>query len=221
MAFIPAAERYNLMPAIDRWVIRTAFSTLAAMQAAGRQDVPDTCAINLSGSSIGDERFLEFVREQFAQYPIPHNAVCFEITETAVIGSMDKAVRFIEELRAFGCSFALDDFGAGMSSFAYLKRLPVDLVKIDGAFVKEMANDATDRAMVEAINHIGQMMGKRTIAEFVENDRTLALLRDIGVDFAQGYGIAKPVPFQVWDLATSADPTPSLPVPKEQRPVNA
>jgi EAL domain-containing protein (putative c-di-GMP-specific phosphodiesterase class I) len=195
MAFIPAAERYNLMPALDRWVVRSAFSMLAAMQAAGRPDVPDTCAINLSGASVGDERFLEFVRDQFAQHPIPHNAICFEITETAVIGSMDKALRFIEELRALGCSFALDDFGAGMSSFAYLKRLPVDLLKIDGAFVKEMATNPTDRAMVEAINHIGQVMGKRTIAEFVENDKTIAQLREIGVNFAQGYGIAKPKPF--------------------------
>ena len=195
MAFIPAAERYNLMPALDRWVIRSAFSTLAAMQTAGRPDVPETCAINLSGASIGDERFLELVREQVAHHPIQHNAICVEITETAVIGNMDKAVRFIEELRALGCSFALDDFGAGMSSFAYLKRLPVDLVKIDGSFVKEMATNPTDRAMVEAINHIGQVMGKRTIAEFVENDQTLAQLREIGVDFAQGYGVAKPKPF--------------------------
>jgi diguanylate cyclase (GGDEF)-like protein len=195
MAFIPAAERYNLMPTLDRWVIRTAFSTLSLMRSAGRNDAPEMCAINVSGASIGDERFLKFILEQFAQHGIPHRAICFEITETAVIGNLEKAVGLIDELSALGCSFALDDFGAGMSSFAYLKRLPVDFVKIDGGFVKDMSTDPSDRAMVEAINHIGHVMGKKTIAEFVENDKILALLHEIGVDCAQGYGVAKPKPF--------------------------
>jgi EAL domain-containing protein (putative c-di-GMP-specific phosphodiesterase class I) len=195
MAFIPAAERYNLMPAIDRWVIRSAFSTLAALRTQGQANLIETCSINLSSASIQDERFLDFVREQFAQVAVPHSAICFEITERAAIANLGKAKQFIQELRALGCTFSLDDFGAGWSSFAYLKDLPVDFLKIDGSFVKDMADDPIDRAMVKAMNDIGHVMGKKTIAEFVENDRILAILRDIGVDFAQGYGIARPKPF--------------------------
>ena len=195
MAFIPAAERYNLMPAVDRWVIRNALATLQRL----RVEQPDTpielCAINLSGASIGDDRFLEFVHEQFEGFDVPPQCICFEITETAAIANLAKAQRFIEEFRALGCKFSLDDFGAGMSSFAYLKHLPVDFLKIDGGFVKDMADDPIDRAMVEAINNVGHVMGKRTIAEFVDNDRVVVALRQIGVDYAQGYGVAKPRPF--------------------------
>ena len=195
MAFIPAAERYNLMPMIDRWVIRTAFSTLASMRDQARGAQIDMCSINLSAASLGDERSLEYVREQFAHFGIPHSAICFEITEHAAIANLSKAAHFIQELKALGCRFSLDDFGRGMSSFAYLKHLPVDFLKIDGGFVKDMLDDPIDRAMVEAINHIGHVMGKRTIAEFVENRRILRVLRDIGVDLAQGFGVAKPRPF--------------------------
>ncbi len=195
MAFIPAAERYNLMPAVDRWVIRKALATLQRL----RFEQPDTpielCAINLSGASIGDDRFLEFVHEQLEAFDVPPQCICFEITETAAIANLAKAQRFIEEFRALGCRFSLDDFGAGMSSFAYLKHLPVDFLKIDGGFVKDMADDPIDRAMVEAINNVGHVMGKRTIAEFVDNDRVVVALRQIGVDYAQGYGVAKPKPF--------------------------
>ncbi len=204
--FIPAAERYNLMPAIDRWVIRTAFSTFAKLREQQSASSIDTYAINLSGDSLSDERFLEFVREQFSQFGIPHATICFEITETAAIANRQKATYFIQQLRALGCKFSLDDFGAGMSSFAYLKHLPVDFLKIDGEFVKNMLNDPIDCAMVEAINHIGHVMGKLTIAEFVENEEILARLRDIGVDFAQGYGIAEPKPFDY--LALVAPPRP-------------
>jgi EAL domain-containing protein (putative c-di-GMP-specific phosphodiesterase class I) len=195
MAFIPAAERYNLMPAIDRWVIRMALSTLSRLRLQGGTSPISLCAINLSGASIGDDRFLHFVHEQLRLFDVPRHTICFEITETAAIANLDKAQRFIEEFRALGCRFSLDDFGAGMSSFAYLKHLQVDFLKIDGGFVKDLADDPIDRAMVEAINSVGHVMGKRTIAEFVDSERVMAALREIGVDYAQGYGVAKPKPF--------------------------
>jgi diguanylate cyclase (GGDEF)-like protein len=197
MAFIPAAERYSLMPAVDRWVIRTAFATIASMHAQGA--VPGTYMINLSGASIGADRFLDFIREELTQSGLAGDSVCFEITETAAIANLGKAAHFIAELRAMGCRFSLDDFGAGMSSFGYLKHLPVDFLKIDGSFVTDMLVDPIDSAMVEAINRIGHVMGKRTIAEFVESDLILASLRRIGVDYAQGYGIARPKPFRAGD----------------------
>ena len=194
MAFIPAAERYNLMPSIDRWVIRNAFAIIAR-ERAEKEGAPGIFAINLSGASIGDERFLDYVREQFAHFAVPPQSICFEITETAAIARLDKATDFINQLKSLGCLFSLDDFGAGMSSFAYLKHLPVDFLKIDGGFVKDMADDPIDRAMVEAINSVGHVMGKKTIAEFVDGERVIRLLREMGVDYAQGYGVAKPRPF--------------------------
>ncbi|MEO8039873.1 MAG: EAL domain-containing protein [Betaproteobacteria bacterium] len=194
MAFIPAAERYNLMPSIDRWVIRTALATLSRLRADGGESI-ELCAINLSGGSIGDERLLEFVREQLRIFDVPRESICFEITETAAIANLDKAIHFIQEMRTLGCRFSLDDFGAGMSSFAYLKHLPVDFLKIDGGFVKDMADDPIDRAMVEAINNVGHVMGKQTIAEFVDDERVIAILDEIGVDFMQGHGVAMPRPF--------------------------
>jgi diguanylate cyclase (GGDEF)-like protein len=194
MAFIPAAERYNLMPSIDRWVVRNAFAIIGRQQAE-QYAGPGIFAINLSGASIGDERFLDYLREQFEHFNVAPQSICFEITETAAIAKLDKATEFINQLKSLGCLFSLDDFGAGMSSFAYLKHLPVDFLKIDGGFVKDMADDPIDRAMVEAINSIGHVMGKQTIAEFVDGERVIRLLREIGVDFAQGYGVAKPRPF--------------------------
>ena len=146
------------------------------------------------------------MREQFSRVGLPHASICFEITETDAIKNLDKAMHLIHELRALGCKFSLDDFGTGMSSFFYLKHLPVDFLKIDGSFVKDMLDDPIDRAMVEAINNIGHVMRKQTIAEFVESEQTLASLRDIGVDFAQGYGIAKPKPF---DFLAPVDPAAS------------
>jgi diguanylate cyclase (GGDEF)-like protein/PAS domain S-box-containing protein len=193
IAFIPAAERYHLMPSIDRWVIRTAFRVITELRAAG--NVGGTYAINISGASIGDDQFLDFVRESFARFRIPHASICFEITETTAVTSLSKAADFIGALREPGCRFALDDFGVGVSSFTYLKQLPVDFLKIDGSFVKNMLNDPVDAAMVEAIHRIGRVMGKQTIAESVETAATLDALRSVGIDYAQGNAIAVPSMF--------------------------
>lgn len=197
-AFLPAAERFGLMPVIDRWVISSAFANFQRLTPDPAEQL-EMCAINLSGASVSDPEFLSFILHELALYQIPPGKVCFEITETVAIANLTQAIALINELRAVGCKFALDDFGSGMSSFAYLKHLPVDYLKIDGGFVKDMLNDAADAAMVEAINHIGHTMGLRTIAEFVENDAIRARLAAMKVDFAQGYGIGKPVPCRHWE----------------------
>jgi EAL domain-containing protein (putative c-di-GMP-specific phosphodiesterase class I) len=168
---------------------------MAEYAAAGLLESLGICAINVSGASLSDDEFLDFVQQQFLRHRIPHASVCFEITETTAVTSLTKAVEFMTALRGRGCRFALDDFGVGVSSFTYLKHLPVDFLKIDGAFVKDLLHDPVDRAMVEAINRIGHLMGKLTIAESVENNATLEALRAIGVDYAQGFGIAAPERF--------------------------
>ncbi|MEO6146996.1 MAG: EAL domain-containing protein [Sulfuriferula sp.] len=194
MSFIPAAERYGMMPLIDRWVIRTMFKWLLENPGSTEQ----RCyAINISGQSLGDEHFVGFVIDQFHESGISGEVICFEVTETAAIANLSQAMRFISVLKGIGCRFSLDDFGSGMSSFAYLKNLQVDSVKIDGAFVRDMVTDAVDYAMVEAINRIGQVMGIQTVAEFVENDAILKKLEILGVDYAQGYGIHKPAPLHL------------------------
>lgn len=192
-SFLPAAERYNLMPNIDRWVIRHTFAAIAEgafgpPRGASRRMV----AINLSGASLGDEDLLDFIRANRDEFGISFDDICFEITETVAISNLSRATQLISSLRALGCRFALDDFGSGLSSFAYLKNLPVDYIKIDGGFVKDMSADPIDRAMVEAINQIGQIMKIQTIAEWVENAATLTMLKELGVNYAQGYYVGKP-----------------------------
>ncbi len=197
--FIPAAERYGLMPLLDRWVVENALGVLA--QRHGQTDRPIAiCAINLSGATVGDQEFLAFLREQIKRHQLPPGMICFEVTETTAIANLSNAIRFIHELQDLGCRFALDDFGAGMSSFAYLKQLPVDYLKIDGSFVKDMLEDPVDYAMVEMISRLGRLMGKQTIAEFVESDAIFSALGEIGVDYAQGYAIARPQPFFMPDM---------------------
>jgi len=191
--FLPAAERYNMMPNIDRWVVRTAFRHLREGRLlTHRHD--SRISINISGQSLSDEHFLKFVVDQIHANEISAEQICFEITETAVIANMARATQFIATLKELGCCFALDDFGSGLSSFAYLKKLPVDFLKIDGGFVRDMLDEPIDHSMVEAINQIGHVIGIQTIAEFVESDAIRDRLRTLGVDFAQGYGIGLPMP---------------------------
>ncbi|KJC61551.1 hypothetical protein UP10_06660 [Bradyrhizobium sp. LTSPM299] len=191
-SFLPAAERYGLMPLIDRWVVRRAFEIIAERKHTLRKVAG--YAINLSGATIGDGEFVDFVTELFAKYDVPPTMVCFEITETSAIANLDDAQTFIARLREIGCSFSLDDFGTGMSSIAYLKHLPVDFIKIDGSFVKEILHSKVDRAMVEMITKTAKIMQKQVVAEFVESLAILDELRLIGVDYVQGYAIGKPVP---------------------------
>jgi len=189
-AFLPAAERFNIISKLDRYVIKKTFRWLA--------DNPDVlssteqCSINLSGPSLSDSELPHFVSECFSEYSIPFEKICFEITETSVIQNLDTAKKFMSELQEQGCIFALDDFGTGMSSFSYLKQLPVNKLKIDGTFVRDIAQDPIDLAMTRSINEIGHVMGMKTVAEFVEGPEILQLLKEIGVDYAQGYHIAKP-----------------------------
>jgi diguanylate cyclase (GGDEF)-like protein/PAS domain S-box-containing protein len=189
-SFITAAERYGITPSIDRWVIENAFRWLVSE--ADERERLAMCSINLSGQSLGDDKFLPFVIDQFHKSGLDASKICFEITETAAVASFSQANRFIQALRELGCKFALDDFGTGLSSFGYLKHFPVDYLKIDGSFVREILHDPIDREMVRSINEIGHLTGKQTIAEFAENAEIIEMLRNIGVDFAQGYGIAQP-----------------------------
>ena len=190
-SFIPAAERYGLMPNVDRWVIHTA---LHRYHETFGEKSGVHIAINLSGNSLNDDKLLDFIKAELQSSDIDPQKVCFEITETAAINNLSQASHLITELKALGCFFALDDFGSGLSSFTYLKNLPVDYLKIDGSFVTDMAVDTIDYAMVEAINQLGHVMGIGTIAECAESEEVVDHLRKLGVDFAQGYAMGSPIP---------------------------
>ena len=200
--FIPAAERYNLMTKIDRWVIQHALEILAS-RTSKLQGRSAALSINLSGASMSDAGILPFIRNQIEKHKINSSKICFEITETNAISDLANAQTLINELKKLGCNFALDDFGSGFSSFAYLKNLAVDYLKIDGLFVRDIVQDPIDLAMVRSIHEVAKVIGIQTIAEFVENDEILLILREIGVDHAQGFGIARPAPL-VTLLAGSA-----------------
>lgn len=192
-AFLPAAERYNLIERIDTWVVEHAISLMNSHPALVEQ--VNFISINLSGQSLTNAQFMPMVIDLIAESNVDASKICFEITETAAISNLLAASTFIAALKDLGCRFALDDFGSGLSSFGYLKNLPVDYLKIDGMFVKDMVDDPIDKAMVKSINDIGHVMGMKTIAEFVENDAIMEQLKEVGVDYVQGYGIGKPVPF--------------------------
>lgn len=201
-AFLPAAERFDLALRLDRWVICTAFEWLVSHPE--HLDRLALCSINLSGHSMADEGLHDYIIAQFDNTGMPAEKICFEITETAAIANLAKATRFMAFLKELGCLFALDDFGSGTSSFKYLKNLPVDHLKIDGAFVKGMTADPMDLAMVRSINELGHVMGKKTVAEFVDNEATLEQLRDMGVDYAQGYYLGHPSPVDTLTVESTA-----------------
>jgi len=212
MSFIPAAERYDMMPELDMWVIKTAFNKIHEEIFAN--NIGCIYNINLSGQSLSNSEIAGFIREQVQYYEIPPDCLCFEITETAIIANLGLAIEFIKEMKDIGCKFALDDFGSGLSSFAYLKKLPVDYLKIDGAFVRDILSDPMDRAIVAAINDIGHEMGLMTVAEYVENEHILTLLKKLGVDYAQGYAIGKPEEWITTPVAKGKSHISLVPAPR-------
>ncbi len=191
--FIPSAERYHLMPNIDRWVIRNTFSAYREMLDISNEECNYIFSINLSGTSLSDKSLLGYIREQFSIYAVPPERICFEITETAAIVNLKNTISLFTALREIGCSFALDDFGSGMSSFTYLKNFEVDFLKIDGSFVKEMHLNRIDHAMVRSIHSVAEAMNIKTVAEFVENEIILNELKAIGVHYGQGLHLGSPI----------------------------
>ena len=208
-AFLGAAERYGLMPRLDRQVLSLAVEFMSVrLDCAPLEDF--VLAVNVSGQSLADGDFLTYVLDTVTVSAVPFNRLCFEVTETAAIADFDAAIRFIHGVRSRGSTVALDDFGSGLSSFGYLRRLPVDYLKIDGQIVRAIADDPINAAMVDSIHRIGRVMGIATIAEFVENAAMMNTLRDIGVDYAQGYGIARPRP--IGEAVPGGDDRAELPV---------
>jgi diguanylate cyclase (GGDEF)-like protein len=199
------AQRHGLMPMIDRWVVRTLFKSLGIYyrDLVVKDTMPRRFSVNISAASIADPTFLEFVIEQFHSSGAPYRSICFDIQETVALANLDNARHFVLELKELGCRFALDDFGSGLTSFNYLRTLPVHYLKIDAAYVKTVAEDSLSEAMIKAISDIAHLLGMKTIAESVENDEILDKLRLSGVDYIQGYGVHMPVPFE----GTNARPT--------------
>ena len=189
-AFIGAAERYGLMPAVDRWVIRTALANFSRLHPCGAQ--LQSCSINLSGASVEDDGLADFILDAVARFGVPPQRLCFEITETVAVRDLQRVAQVIERLRAAGCQIALDDFGAGMSSFGYLKNLPVDSIKIDGSFVRDLGREPVSRIIIDAVTRIGHARQLQVIAEWVEEESVLSVLRELGVDYAQGFLLHRP-----------------------------
>ena len=206
-SFIPAAERYILMPAVDRWVIHQLFSTQAQGLRRWHRHHPGDFlyAVNISGTSVSDASFLPYLKRQFELHEVPPSTICFELTETAALRSVSQARGFIRTLGELGCSFALDDFGSGLSSYAYLRELPVQYLKIDGGFVHNMHLDPVNYALVASINQVAHVLGLKTIAEWAENDSIIAQLRALSVDFVQGFAIGSPLPVVDAVAGISAD----------------
>jgi EAL domain-containing protein (putative c-di-GMP-specific phosphodiesterase class I) len=190
-AFIPAAERFGLIADLDRWVIKTALREFAAF---GEKHGRGGISINISGASLVDEDLADLVRSELASSGVAPAQVCFEIAETAAVNRLSQAMRFIDALRDLDCGFALDDFGSGLASFNYLKDLPVDCLKVDGSFVRDMATDPVDQATVKAITDISQVLGIQTVAEQVEDSTTVEAAVASGVAFLQGFAVGKPIP---------------------------
>ena len=191
-AFLPAAERYGLVPQLDRWVIAEAIANFGRLHGSGRP--PGRCSLNLSAATLEDESLADYVLGLIQRHGVPPSRLCFEITETEAVRNLARAVRFIERLRGFGCLVALDDFGAGMSSFGYLKNLPVDIIKIDGSFIRDIEADPMSRSIVDAITEIGHQRGLEVVAEWVGDVRTIEILRALRVDYGQGFALHRPEP---------------------------
>ncbi|HEV2611808.1 MAG TPA: EAL domain-containing protein, partial [Noviherbaspirillum sp.] len=214
--FLPAAERFDVMLSIDRWVIQTVcewlkntrrnFGQVYRMLASGLEQnhesrtVDSYYSVNLSGATLNDVATGDFILQMFDRYKVDPRLICFEITETVAISNLDAASMLIRSMKKLGCKFALDDFGSGFSSFAYLKMLPVDYLKIDGMFVRDITANGINHALVRAINDVGHVMGMETIAEFVENDAILEIIRDLGVDYAQGHAVGSLKPLQAMSI---------------------
>jgi EAL domain-containing protein (putative c-di-GMP-specific phosphodiesterase class I) len=192
MTFIPVAERYDLMRTIDRWVVDRAFSDFRRLVRLRDQPNPAEFSINLSGHTLSSPEFAEFMQEKLAQYGVPPHCLYLEITETAAIANIERARSLIEQLRALGVRFYLDDFGSGLSSFNYLKHFPVDGIKIDGMFVKGIAKNYLDYALVESIHKIGISLGLQTVAEYVESEDIARKLLQIGITSGQGFHLSPP-----------------------------
>jgi diguanylate cyclase (GGDEF)-like protein len=221
--FLSSAERYQLMPTVDRWVVHHACELLGRHSAAVGEDIA-RFAINLSGQSLQDDDFLEFVIEEIRASDLPANVLCFELTETATVGNLEKAQHFLRTLQDLGCQFALDDFGTGVSSLAYLKDLSVNYVKIDGTFVRDSLHNSRSESMIKAIAQLAKVMCMETIAEYVETDELRARMADLGVDYGQGFAMGKPQPLEdllrelaiyeatvnTWDSTGGAPPNAGL-----------